>query len=204
MWYILFPPAPGICLLWRRLLYFLRRLRVFTAVCVRSAVVSVTVGPTVVDCTRGTSAEYFNSVLSPFVTKVKSSEVELQFASAEGSLDLDEMVSALDASSVTISSCVFLFWISLISATRSDHGCCGSWEEEEDWSGASVEEVGDGGISGGSSWRLTESKCKTGGAALESSLERRAEITVWNSPSSWCTDESSAWRRRANQRRISI
>lgn len=197
VWHIPFPLGPGICLLWRRLLCFLCGYKVFTAcpACLGSAVVSmpapsVTSWLTVVDCIGSGNSEDFKS---PSSTKVKSSEVELHFTSVGASLSL------CDASSVKISSCVPDFWISFISAARRDQGCWDSWEEDggSACTDAPVEEAGNRGLMGGSSWRLTVSKCRIGGAALEFNLERRAEITVCNSPPSLCTEESSVWRWHA-------
>lgn len=179
-WHILFPLAPGICLLRRRLLYFLWRLRVFTVwTACPGSVVNCAVGwPAGVDCAGGSDADDSESVLSVLSAKMKSSVLALQLRSADESL-LDE-ASLWEESSVTTSFCVLNFSISSVRAEKSDHGCRESWEVENvsEWIGVPGEEGGDGTLLGGSSWSLAVSKCRTGGAALESNLERRAEITA--------------------------
>ena len=159
VWHVLFPLAPGICLLRRRLLYFLWRLLGFTAftVCLGSAVMSlcspsVTVWTTVVGWTGTGDTRVCNSVPSPVSTKVKSSDVALHVTSGKASL-LDE-VSLWDASFGTISSCVLNCSISFIKAFRSDHGSRdSSLDEEAAWSGLPEEDVGKRGTMGDSFWR---------------------------------------------------
>lgn len=189
---ILFPLAPAVCLMWRRLLYFLWRLKGLSAVCLESAVsvgvLSVAGWTTVVD-----------SVPSPFSENVKSSDAALHFTLGEAS-SLNE-VSLCDLSSAAIPLCVLSFLTSFIRAVRSDQDFGDSQEEGSGlvWSGAPVERVRKDGLLGGSSWWSTASKCRMGGAALESSLDRRAEMTDRYSPSSCCREESCVWRHWKDQ-----
>lgn len=95
--------------MWRRLLYFLWRLRVFTVctACLGSVVASAVGWLAGVDCAGGSNADDSESVLSVLSAKTKSSVLALHHTSADKSL-LDE-VSLWDESSVTASFCVLNF-----------------------------------------------------------------------------------------------
>lgn len=175
---LLLPMAPGICLLDKRLLYFLWRVFKLLTARLGSAVTSA-------DSWAAGVANDFESVLSVCPTKIKFSELVVSLLSA----GLVDEVSLCSTSPVPPSSRIFS--ISSVRAARRDHCCGESWEGCWGWLGVPGEEWGDGASLWGSSWRLMVSRCKTGGAALASTLERRVVITAWNCPPSWCSEESS-------------
>lgn len=184
VWCLLFPLLPDVCLLRGRLLYFLWRFKVCPAFvttacgCVRVLCVTAAI------CSGGNKLKDSNLVPSACLRTGRSSEVALHWNVSP---------------SVTSSSWVLNFWISFTGDAEGDQGFCNSRLVVEELlsNGAPEGETGTLGLLRSSSWSSLVSKCRTWGAALEFILERIAEITVWNSPCSWGTEDSSDWRGHA-------